>query len=155
MEFRQGDIEQIPLEDASVDVIISNCVINLTTDKARAFREAFREAFRVLRPGGRLLVSDIVLLKALPEVIRHDLDAYAACVAGALPKGDYLAALRAAGFSAIEGVGETHFDLGEPTAKNVEGAQKITAADLKEAAEAVASVQIQAFKAAPGSVFAG
>jgi SAM-dependent methyltransferase/GNAT superfamily N-acetyltransferase len=146
VEFRQGDIEQLPVEDATVDAIISNCVINLTTDKAKAFREAFR----VMKPGGRLMVSDIVLLKPLPEAIRQDLDAYAACVAGALQKDDYLAAIREAGFADLVVVGESHYNLGDPDLAEVAAAQArnpaITAADLKAAAEAVVSVQIQATK---------
>jgi len=146
VEFRQGDIEQLPVEDACVDAIISNCVINLTTDKARAFREAFR----VMKPGGRLMVSDIVLLKPLPDAIRQDLDAYAACVSGALQKDRYLAAIHAAGFKDIAVVGESHYDLGDPDLAEVKAAQArnpaITAADLKAAAEAVVSVQIQATK---------
>ena len=146
VEFRQGDIEQLPVEDSSVDAIISNCVINLTTDKARAFREAFR----AMKPGGRLMVSDLVLLKPLPEAIRKDMDAYAACVAGALLKEDYLAAIREAGFTDVAVLGESNFDLDEPDLAEVAAAQvrnpAITAADLKAAAEAVASVQIQAAK---------
>jgi SAM-dependent methyltransferase len=151
VEFRQGDIEQLPVEDAAVDAIISNCVINLTTDKAKAFREAFR----VLKPGGRLMVSDIVLLKPLPEVIRQDMNAYAACVAGALQKDDYLSAIQDAGFTGILVVGESHYDLGDPDLAQVAAAQVrnpgITAADLKTAAEAVVSVQIQAAKPAEES----
>jgi len=148
VEFRQGDIEQLPVEDATVDAVISNCVINLTTDKARAFREAFR----VMKPGGRLMVSDLVLLKPLPEAIRQDMDAYAACVAGALQKSHYLAAIQAAGFTDLVVVGESHYDLGDPDLAEVTAAQArnpaITAADLKAAAEAVVSVQIQATKPA-------
>jgi len=152
VEFRQGDIEQLPVEDATVDTIISNCVINLTTDKARAFREAFR----VMKPGGRLMVSDIVLLKPLPEAIQRDIDAYAACVAGALQKTEYLAAIEGAGFTEIAVVGETHYDLGDPDLAEVAAAQArnpaITAADLKAAAEAVVSVQIQGIKPADASM---
>jgi len=122
--------------------------VNLTTDKARAFREAFR----VMKPGGRLMVSDLVLLKPLPEAIRQDMDAYAACVAGALQKSHYLAAIQAAGFTDLVVVGESHYDLGDPDLAEVTAAQArnpaITAADLKAAAEAVVSVQIQATKPA-------
>jgi len=146
VEFRQGDIERLPVADATVDAIISNCVINLTTDKSRTFREAFR----VLRPGGRLMVSDMVLLKPLPDVIRQDVDAYAACVAGALQKEDYLAAIEAAGFSAISVVKETRYDLGNLDPVAVAAAQTrnpgITRTDLQVASEAVVSVQIQALK---------
>lgn len=145
VEFREGDIEALPVEDATADAVISNCVINLTTDKARAFREAYR----ALKPGGRLMVSDLVLLKPLPEVIRKDLDAYAACVAGALLKEDYLDAIRAAGFQGIEVVGESAYDLGEPELAQVaedltEGNVHIT--DLWAASKCVVSVQIQATK---------
>ncbi len=111
VEFRQGDIEALPVEDASVDVILSNCVINLTTDKVRTFREAHR----VLKPGGRLMVSDLVLLKPLPATVRQNMDAYAACLAGALLKEDYLAAIEAAGFREVTVVGESSYDFGGTT----------------------------------------
>ena len=112
VEFRRGDIEALPVESGTVDVIISNCVINLATDKAKVFREAFR----VLKPGGRLMVSDLVLLGPLPEAMRQDLDAYAACLAGALFKDDYLDAIRAAGFAGTEVVGEAGYEAGDPAA---------------------------------------
>ncbi len=146
VEFRLGDIERMPVEDGTVDAIISNCVINLTTDKKRAFREAFR----ALRVGGRLMVSDLVLLRPLPEVLRQDLDAYAACIAGALQKDDYLESIRAAGFTDISIVGESHYALGDPDTQEIAAAQAknpaVTAADLRAASEAVVSVQIQALK---------
>ncbi len=144
VEFRQGDIEALPVADGSVDVIISNCVINLTTDKAKAFREAYR----VMKPGGRLMVSDLVLLRPLPPAVLQDLDAYAACIAGALPKEDYLDAIRQAGFQELQVVGESTYDLGEPELAEVaEGlSQGCGCADLKEASGAVASVQIHAIR---------
>ena len=98
VEFRQGHIEQLPLEEASIDLAISNCVINLSPDKA----QVFREVHRVLRPGGRMIVSDIVLNRPLPESARNDGDLYAACIAGALSREDYLQAIRDAGFEMIE-----------------------------------------------------
>lgn len=98
VEFRQGYIEALPVADASVDVILSNCVINLSPDKA----QVFREAFRVLRPGGRLVVSDVVLAAPLPESLRNRADLYCGCLAGALQKMDYLALLSQAGFQNIE-----------------------------------------------------
>jgi len=97
-EFLQGTIENIPLPDNSVDVIVSNCVINLSPDKG----QVLREAFRVLRPGGRLAVSDIVLRKELPEPIRRSIEAWAGCIAGALLESDLQAGLAAAGFVDIE-----------------------------------------------------
>lgn len=95
VEFRQGDIESLPIEDSSVDVIISNCVINLAPDKEKVFREAFR----VLRPEGRIYISDMVLLEDLPEELKNDSDLLAGCIAGAVLKEEYLRLLKKAGFS--------------------------------------------------------
>lgn len=112
VKFLRGHIEEIPLPDASVDVIISNCVINLSGDKDRVLREAFR----VLKPGGRFAVSDVVTEGDLPEAVRKDMESYVGCVAGALDKEDYLARLSAAGFvdTSIEVTRRYTFsDLGE------------------------------------------
>ncbi len=97
-EFLKGEIERIPLADSSVDVIISNCVINLSADKDRVFREALR----VLRPGGRLAVADIVVRGAMPTELRHNIELLIGCVGGALEESDYRAKLLAAGFEAVE-----------------------------------------------------
>jgi len=97
VEFLRGTIEEIPLPDNAVDVIISNCVINLSGDKDKVLREAFR----VLKPGGRFAVSDIVLRKELPEDVRTSLNLWTGCVAGALVESDYIAKLRAAGFGDV------------------------------------------------------
>src|SRR5271156_4807573 len=94
VEFLKGEIENIPLPDASVDVVISNCVINLSADKDRVLREAFR----VLKRGGRFAVSDVVVEGELPPALRADMEAYVGCVAGALETSDYLARLARAGF---------------------------------------------------------
>lgn len=94
VEFLKGHIEDIPLPDESVDVIVSNCVINLSADKDAVFREAFR----VLKPGGRLAVSDVVTRGEMPQAIRRSLELWAGCVAGALTEEDYRAKLQAAGF---------------------------------------------------------
>jgi SAM-dependent methyltransferase len=94
VEFRLGEIEHLPVADETVDVILSNCVINLSPDKP----QVFREAFRTLRHGGRLAVSDIVTDGPLPEAVKHNLAAWAGCVAGALDVKDYIAAIEAAGF---------------------------------------------------------
>ena len=106
VEFLKGEIEDIPLPDASVDVVISNCVINLSPDKDRVLAEAYR----VLKPGGRFAVSDVVFqgdLSLVPDDLRHDAEAWAGCVAGALEESDYLARLRRAGFvdAAVEVTG--------------------------------------------------
>lgn len=97
VEFKRGDIENLPLEDAVVDVVISNCVINLAPDKAKVFKETYR----VLKNGGRLMVSDVVLVKELPENLKNDKDLLIGCVSGAILKEDYLSILKEAGFSEI------------------------------------------------------
>jgi arsenite methyltransferase len=103
VEFLTGTIEQIPLADESVDVVISNCVINLSADK----RQVLREAARVLRPGGRFAVSDVIADPDMDEATRADLKQWTGCVAGALTQAEFEHALEAAGFEGIE-VGETH-----------------------------------------------
>jgi arsenite methyltransferase len=100
-EFLEGDIEHIPLPDASIDVIVSNCVINLASDKDRVLREAYR----VLKPGGRLAVSDIIVRGPVPEAARRGMELWTGCVAGALEQNDYAAKLAAAGFT------ETGFEV--------------------------------------------
>lgn len=102
VEFREGTIENLPMGDGEVDAVISNCVINLSPDKPRVFREVHR----VLKPGGRMVVSDIVLNRPLPRNLREDANLYAACIAGALPREEYLQAIRAAGFARIEVLGD-------------------------------------------------
>lgn len=98
VEFRQGEIEDLPVCDNKVDVVISNCVLNLVPDKQRAFGEIFR----VLKPGGHLCVSDIVLDGALPDTLRKAAEFYVGCVAGALQIGDYLGVVGGAGFEGME-----------------------------------------------------
>jgi arsenite methyltransferase len=98
VEFLKGEIENIPLSDESVDVIISNCVINLSADKDRVLREAFR----VLKPGGRLAVSDVVVRGDVPAAVRESMLLWAGCVAGALEESDYRARLKAACFESVE-----------------------------------------------------
>ena len=100
VEFRLGEIEHLPIENGTVDVIISNCVINLSPDKD----QVFREAFRVLKPGGRLQVSDIVWTKPVPEDVKEDMEQWAGCVAGALLESDYTAKIAAAGFTGVTSV---------------------------------------------------
>jgi len=98
VEFRLGEIEHMPLDAGTADVVISNCVINLSPDK----EQVFREAFRVLKPGGRLAVSDIVLLGELPEEVRGDMSAWSSCVAGAVSVDEYTGAMKTAGFTRIK-----------------------------------------------------
>lgn len=146
VEFRLGEIENLPAADNSVDVIISNCVINLSIDKPRVFAEAFR----VLKPGGRLMVSDIVILKELPDFIRKSIDAYIGCVAGAMNKEDYLQAIKAAGFKKVEVVNETTYPLdlfeNDPVAGGIMEELMITPEQAKDISASIASVKVQGFK---------
>lgn len=98
VEFRKGDIENLPVEDKEVDVVISNCVINLAPNKERVFAETYR----VLKPGGRLMVADVVLTKSLPEEIKNDEELLSGCVSGAILKQDYLQLLKKVGFTNIK-----------------------------------------------------
>ncbi len=98
VEFRKGEIESLPVEDETIDVILSNCVINLVTDK----EAVFREAFRVLRPGGKLAISDRVLKSELPPKAREDLDLWSSCVSGALLESEYLSLIEKAGFVEVK-----------------------------------------------------
>ncbi|UCC59188.1 MAG: arsenite methyltransferase [Candidatus Bathyarchaeum sp.] len=107
VEFRLGEIEALPVEDESVDVIISNCVINLAPDKLRVFQEAYR----VLKSGGRLMVSDLVTEGALPEEVRKSFDAWAECIAGALEKSDYLEKIATAGFTNIKIISQRPYTI--------------------------------------------
>lgn len=108
VEFRLGEIENLPIADNYIDVIISNCVINLSPDKDRVFAEAFR----VLKPGGRLIVSDIVLIEELPESTKNSISAYIGCLAGAVMKDEYISAIKNAGFKEVRIIGESDFPVG-------------------------------------------
>ena len=109
VEFREGHIEELPVEATSVDLVISNCVVNLSPDKP----QVFREVYRVLKPGGRMIVSDIVLNRPLPESARNDTDLYAACIAGALLRSEYIQAIRDAGFRKVEMVSDHTYQSGQ------------------------------------------
>ncbi|MCK8604262.1 arsenite methyltransferase [Desulfoferrobacter suflitae] len=148
VEFRLGEIESLPVSDNQVDIIISNCVINLSPDKGKVFREAFR----VLKPRGRLMVSDMVLLKELPEVIRRSIEAYVGCIAGALMKHEYLAAMEDAGFLEIKVVGEDIYPIelisGDPTAQAICSDSSMSPEALNDLATSVASIKVFASKPA-------
>ena len=128
--FLEGHIESLPVEDASADVVISNCVINLSPDKTRVFREVHR----VLKPGGRMIVSDIVLNRPLPESARNDAALYAACIAGALLREEYLQAIRDGGFEKVEIVSDQTYQAsnacGDPAANGVSDALAGVAASI-------------------------
>ncbi|MDD4858813.1 MAG: arsenite methyltransferase [Dehalococcoidales bacterium] len=146
IEFRLGEIENLPVADNAADIIISNCVINLSPDKSRVFSEAFR----VLKPGGRISVSDIVLLKELPDFIRESVSAYVGCIAGALKKEDYLGAVRKAGFKDIKVADECVFPIdyvaNDPTVKAFIKKTGTTKKQLDDAAASVVSIKVQAVK---------
>jgi len=136
VEFRLGEIEHLPVPDASVDAIISNCVVNLSPDKP----QVFREALRVLKPGGRLVVSDLVLTRELGDTLRRDVDLYVGCVAGASLKGDYLRLIGEAGFGDVQVVEEHGYAV---------GMQNLPAGSPeREAFSAVTSVKVRATKPA-------
>lgn len=146
VEFRLGEIENLPVADNFVDVVISNCVINLAPDK----RRVFEEAFRVLAPNGRLMVSDIVLLKKLPKSIQRNVEAYAGCIAGAEIKDKYLDLVRKAGFKNVEVLDEKTYPLeyiiSESTLKEAIKMSNMTEEEVKEAANRVVSVKVSAIK---------
>jgi SAM-dependent methyltransferase len=146
VEFRLGEIEKIPATDNSVDVVISNCVINLSPNKA----EAFKEAFRVIKPGGRLMVSDIVLLKELPDIIKNSVAAYVGCISGAIMKDKYLEAIKEAGFQDIKITDETSFPIefmkNDPTAKAVIKKASIATEGLKEIGNIIVSIKVEGKK---------
>ena len=146
VEFRMGEIENLPAADNSVDVVISNCVINLSPDK----RRVFREAFRVLKPGGRLMVSDIVLTQEMPDLIKTSIEAYVGCVAGAETKEKYLAAIKAAGFTDVEIAGETTFPIelmnNDPTVQQVVDSLSLSPEMVNEIAGSVLSVKVAGTK---------
>jgi ubiquinone/menaquinone biosynthesis C-methylase UbiE len=136
VEFRLGEIEHLPVADASVDLVISNCVVNLSPEKL----QVFREALRALKPGGRMVVSDLVWVRPMPESIRASMDALIGCVAGATLKDDYLELMRRAGFASVEVVEETRYAVGlEELAKDEAE---------REAFDHVRSVKVRALKAA-------
>lgn len=141
--FRLGELEHLPVADGEVDVVISNCVINLVPDKA----QVFAEAFRALRPGGRLLVSDLVLTKEWPAGVERTAAAYAGCVAGAVLRDEYVQAVRDAGFAGVEIVDETSVSAMADGFADAAVEQAGTSLDvLRKAAEVVASVKVSAVK---------
>lgn len=147
VEFRFGEIEKLPVEDDSVDVVISNCVINLSPDKAAVFKETHR----VLKPGGRLMISDIVLLKEIPDVIKNSIEAYIGCLSGAIAKDHYLNTIKGAGFNDIEIISETSFGLeswmSDPIAKSLVEKLQLSREEIERlSAESVASIKVSARK---------
>jgi SAM-dependent methyltransferase len=134
LEFRLGEIEHLPVSDASVDLIISNCVVNLSPAKG----QVFREAHRVLKPGGRMLVSDIVLTREIGHELRQNVELYVGCVAGASLEGEYLQLIRDAGFADVEVVGASGYEVGQDAL--AEGSPE------RAAFQAVRSIKVRAVK---------
>jgi len=148
VEFRLGEIENLPVADNTADIIISNCVINLSPDKERVFDEAFR----ILKPGGRIMVSDIVLQEELPLIIQKSVSAYIGCVSGAVQKEGYLQTVQKAGFEHIKVLEERRFPLGDlishPAAKEAKVDQETLKATLEKLSTSITSIKVSALKPA-------
>ena len=146
VEFRLGEIENLPVADNSMDVIISNCVINLSPDKSRVFQEAFR----VLKPGGRLMVSDLVLVKELPDFIKNSVRAYIGCLSGAIMKDKYTDAIKKAGFQNVKIIEETSYPIelmaNDQSAQAIIEDFEIPPEKAKEVAHSVVSIKVYGVK---------
>jgi len=146
VEFRFGEIESLPVDADTADCVISNCVINLSPDK----EQVFREAFRVLKPGGRIMVSDIVLLKELPAAVRDSIEAYIGCLAGASLRDEYMQAVKNAGFENIRVLDETAFPVefvaNDPIAQAIMEKANLGLEDVRDLARSIVSIKIQAVK---------
>ncbi|MFH0748900.1 MAG: arsenite methyltransferase [Candidatus Bathyarchaeota archaeon] len=150
VEFRQGEIEALPIDDGSVDLVISNCVINLSPDK----KKVFKETFRTLKPGGRIMISDLVLLKELPDFIRNSIETCVECFVALIIKDKYLGAIEEAGFQNVKVIDETRYpiqliDFKDPTAKAILKEMKLSKEQIKEITEKfidVVSIKVSAYK---------
>jgi len=146
VEFRLGEIENLPVDSSTVDVIISNCVINLSTDKPRVFQEAYR----VLKPGGTLMVSDMALLEDLPDYVHNSVEAYVRCVGGAMRRDEYLNTIQQAGFDEIAVVGESHFPAEliaeQPALKELIAKMNIPMSEVERIGNTVVSLKVSAKK---------
>jgi len=144
VEFRLGEIEHLPVGDDTIDLIISNCVINLSPEK----QKVFGEAFRTLKPGVQLMVSDIVLLQDLPDIVRNSINAFVGCVAGASLRDDYLGNIEAAGFTDIRILEETVIPSSIihslPDAVNIARDLNLAQEQLEDIARGVVSVKVSA-----------
>ena len=146
VEFRLGEIEKLPVADNSVDVIISNCVINLSPDKPAVFKEAFR----VLKPGGRLMVSDVVTTNQLPDELKKSIGAYVGCLSGAIMKGQYLGTIKQVGFKDVRILDTAKFPidfmLNDPTAQALAQTINLSAKSLDNIGDSVESIKVSAIK---------
>ena len=148
VEFRLGEIEHLPAADSSVDAVISNCVVNLSTAK----ESVFAEAYRVLKPGGRIMISDLVLLRDLPEAVAGSLAAYAGCIAGAVRKDEYLRLMEKAGFLDVRVVEESRYDVAVNEAdayvRGIAESFNVPLETVQEAAGAILSIRVFGVKPA-------
>jgi len=146
VEFIQAEIEDIPLPDNTADIIISNCVINLSPEK----KKVFSEAYRLLKPGGRIMVSDIVLKKDLPQSVLGSIEAYVGCISGAEKMEDYLGYIRDAGFNDVKILDETVFSLDNinksQAFKDIIKSLDISDKDLGDAQESILGIKVSAIK---------
>jgi len=147
VEFRLGEIENLPVADNYVDKIISNCVVNLSPDKGRVFEEAFR----ILKAGGRLMVSDIVLVNELPDLIKNSVTAYIGCLSGAITRDEYIEAVKNAGFQEVSIIEETSFPLDcmasdDPTAQRLASGMGVSGEELRKIGSSVRSMTLYGVK---------
>ncbi|MEW6667714.1 MAG: arsenite methyltransferase [Thermodesulfobacteriota bacterium] len=146
VEFRLGEIENLPVADQAVDVVISNCVINLSPQKSRVFEEAYR----VLKTGGRFMISDIVLLKPLPRSVQDSIEAYVGCIGGAMVKDDYLNDLKAAGFADVKVAEETPFNVlsfgDEPFVRSMADKLGLSREELCDISDSIVSIRVEGRK---------
>lgn len=146
VEFKLGEIENLPIEDNSIDLVISNCVINLSNRK----EQVFQEAFRVTKPNGRIMISDIILLTELPDYVKNSVEGHIACLSGSVKKDDYINAITKAGFKDISIDKQAHFPielmLTDPIAQKIILANNLTEKEMKDIANSIASISISAKK---------
>jgi len=146
VEFKVGEIENLPIENNSIDLIISNCVINLSNQKERVFEEAFR----VAKPNGRIMISDIILLNDLPDYVKNSVEGHIACLAGAVRKEHYIDAISKAGFENISIEKQASFPtelmLNDPIAQKIVRENNLSEKEIKDIANSIASISISAKK---------
>ncbi len=148
VDFRLGEIEYLPVADNSVDVVISNCVINLSPDK----KQVFEEAYRVLKPGGRVMISDMVLTKELPEFMKKSKEAYVSCIGGAIKKEEYIRLMGEAGFTNVsileENPVQAEFSADDPTIQEAVKRLNISLEKMVEALSSIVSMKVRGEKPA-------
>ena len=146
VDFRLGEIEKLPVDTGSIDIIISNCVINLSPDK----QAVFNEAYRVLKPGGRLMVSDLVLLKELPQAIKESIEAYIGCLAGASIKDKYVDFIKKSGFKDVKIISQDIYPIeamaNDATIQAIIEKARLKDIDIKNLESSVASIKVYAVK---------